>query len=119
MLDAPVFVRGCDGGRRLSRARRRATPLAAVGRAGGRLDRRFRGACAGSGGAQLVAQQQLEGQVKERTAELTRANEKLVREAAERERAEARVRHSEDNLRKLFEVSPVSLVLTSAEHQAA
>ncbi len=62
-----------------------------------------------------VAQQHLEAQVKERTAALTSANEKLVREAAERERAEARVRHSEDNLRKLFEVSPVSLVLTSAE----
>jgi diguanylate cyclase (GGDEF)-like protein/PAS domain S-box-containing protein len=61
-----------------------------------------------------LAQQQLEAQVNERTAELTRANEKLQREAAERERAEARVRHSEDNLRKLFEVSPVSLVLTSA-----
>src|SRR6185295_6313930 len=53
-----------------------------------------------------VAQQQLEAQVKERTAALTSANEKLVREAAERERAEARVRHSEDNLRKLFEVDP-------------
>ena len=61
-----------------------------------------------------LAQQQLEAQVKERTIELTRANEKLVREAAERARAEARVRYSEDNLRKLFEVSPVSLVLTSA-----
>jgi diguanylate cyclase (GGDEF)-like protein/PAS domain S-box-containing protein len=62
-----------------------------------------------------LAQQQLEGEVRQRTAELTRANEKLRREAAERERAEARARHSEDNLRKLFEVSPVSLVLTSAE----
>jgi diguanylate cyclase (GGDEF)-like protein/PAS domain S-box-containing protein len=62
-----------------------------------------------------LAQQQLEAQVKERTAALTRANEKLLREAAERERAEARALHSEDNLRKLFEVSPVSLVLTSAQ----
>jgi diguanylate cyclase (GGDEF)-like protein/PAS domain S-box-containing protein len=61
-----------------------------------------------------LAQQQLEAQVEQRTAELTRANENLKLEAAERERAEARVRHSEDNLRTLFEVSPVSLVLTSA-----
>jgi GAF domain-containing protein len=61
-----------------------------------------------------LAQQQLALQVKERTAELTRVNESLLREMAERERAEARVRHSEDNLRKLFEVSPVSLILTSA-----
>ncbi len=61
-----------------------------------------------------LAKQQLEAEVRERTLELTRANEKLVREARERERAEARVQHSEDNLRKLFEVSPVSLVLTSA-----
>jgi len=62
-----------------------------------------------------LAKQRLEAEVRERTLELTRANEKLVREAEERERAEARVRHSEDNLHKLFEVSPVSLVLTSAE----
>lgn len=61
-----------------------------------------------------IAKQQLEAQVKERTAALTRANENLLREVTERERAEARVRHSEDNLRRLFEVSPVSLVLTSA-----
>jgi diguanylate cyclase (GGDEF)-like protein/PAS domain S-box-containing protein len=61
-----------------------------------------------------LAKQQLEAEVRDRTAELTRANEKLLREAADRERAEARASYSEDNLRKLFEVSPVSLVLTSA-----
>ncbi|MET0594670.1 MAG: diguanylate cyclase [Polyangiaceae bacterium] len=61
-----------------------------------------------------LTQQELEAQVKTRTLELTLANEALKREVAERERAESRVRHSEDNLRKLFEVSPVSLVLTSA-----
>jgi diguanylate cyclase (GGDEF)-like protein/PAS domain S-box-containing protein len=65
-------------------------------------------------GERNLAKQQLEVQVKERTTALTLANENLVREVAERERAEARVRRSEDNLRKLFEVAPVSLVLTSA-----
>jgi diguanylate cyclase (GGDEF)-like protein/PAS domain S-box-containing protein len=61
-----------------------------------------------------LAEHRLEAQVRERTVELTRANERLKSEAAERERAEARARRSEDNLRRLFEVSPVSLVLTSA-----
>jgi diguanylate cyclase (GGDEF)-like protein/PAS domain S-box-containing protein len=113
MLDAPVFVRGqmvgvvCHehvGGQRLWQPWEELV-------AGSIAD--FV-ALALEAAERNLAKQELERQVKDRTAELTRANEKLVREAAERERAEARVRHSEDNLRKLFEVSPVSLVLTSA-----
>jgi diguanylate cyclase (GGDEF)-like protein/PAS domain S-box-containing protein len=113
MLDAPVFVRGnmvgvvCHehiGGRRVW------LPWEELV-AGSIAD--FV-ALALEAAEQNLAHQHLEAQVKERTAALTSANEKLMREAAERERAEARVRHSEDNLRKLFEVSPVSLVLTSA-----
>jgi diguanylate cyclase (GGDEF)-like protein/PAS domain S-box-containing protein len=113
MLDAPVFVRGSMVG------------VVCHEHVGGkRVWQPWEELVAGSiadfvalaleAAERNFAQQELETQVKDRTAELTRANEKLVREAAERERAEARVRHSEDNLRKLFEVSPVSLVLTSA-----
>ncbi|HMI86652.1 MAG TPA: diguanylate cyclase [Polyangiaceae bacterium] len=113
MLDAPVFVRGnmvgvvCHehvGGRR--------TWLPWEELVAGSIADFV--ALAMEAAERNRAKQELEGQVRERTIELTRANERLVREARERERAEARVRHSEDNLRKLFEVSPISLILTSA-----
>jgi diguanylate cyclase (GGDEF)-like protein/PAS domain S-box-containing protein len=56
--------------------------------------------------------QELEATVAARTAELTKTNADLEREIAERLRVEARLLHSEANLRHLFEVSPVTLVLT-------
>ena len=113
MLDAPVFVRGsmvgvvCHehvGGQRIWQPWEELVAGSIADFVALALEAAEHG----------LAQQQLEAQVRERTAALTRANEKLVREAAERERAEARALHSEDNLRTLFEVSPVSLVLTSA-----
>jgi diguanylate cyclase (GGDEF)-like protein/PAS domain S-box-containing protein len=62
-------------------------------------------------------QQHLEALVAARTEELTRANESLQREIAERERAEALLRHSEQNLKTLFEISPTVLVLSRASDQ--
>src|SRR6185436_716886 len=61
--------------------------------------------------------QELEATVASRTAELTKANADLQREIAERLRVEARLLHSEANLRHLFEVSPVTLVLTRISDQ--
>jgi diguanylate cyclase (GGDEF)-like protein/PAS domain S-box-containing protein len=60
---------------------------------------------------------ELEATVTARTAELTKANADLQREIAERLRVEARLLHSEANLRHLFEVSPVTLVLTRISDQ--
>jgi diguanylate cyclase (GGDEF)-like protein/PAS domain S-box-containing protein len=116
MLDAPVFVRGAMVG------------VVCHEHVGGqRIWQPWEELIAGSiadfvalaleAAERNVAQHQLEAQVQQRTVELTRANERLQREAAERQRAEVRVRYSEDNLRTLFEVSPVSLVLTSAERK--
>jgi diguanylate cyclase (GGDEF)-like protein/PAS domain S-box-containing protein len=59
----------------------------------------------------------LEELVAARTTALTRANGDLQREIAERSRVEARLLHSEANLRTLFEVSPVVLVLTRISDQ--
>jgi len=57
------------------------------------------------------ARDQLERRVAERTAELTRANRKLQREASERNRAEQALRASEAMFRNLLEnVSGVSIV---------
>lgn len=50
----------------------------------------------------LEAGGQLEDRVRERTAELRRMNEELMREVAERQAAESRLRHSENNLRALI-----------------
>jgi diguanylate cyclase (GGDEF)-like protein/PAS domain S-box-containing protein len=62
-------------------------------------------------------QKELEAMVALRTAELTRANESLQREIAERQGIEARLRASEENLRTLFEISPVALVLSRVSDQ--
>ncbi len=61
--------------------------------------------------------EKLERDVAARTAELTRANADLQREVAERLKAESRLIQSEANLRSLFEISPVVLVLTRVSDQ--
>jgi len=50
----------------------------------------------------LTANEELEQRVSERTAELSAANARLLREVAERERAEQQVRESEARFRELF-----------------
>jgi diguanylate cyclase (GGDEF)-like protein/PAS domain S-box-containing protein len=64
-----------------------------------------------------VAEQRLEQLVTARTAELTRTNEDLQREIGARQQIEARLRHSEENMRMLFEVLPVVVVLTRLSDQ--
>lgn len=51
------------------------------------------------------AREELEKRVQERTAELTRANERLTREIAEREEAEAALAESEQRFRSLVEAT--------------
>jgi diguanylate cyclase (GGDEF)-like protein/PAS domain S-box-containing protein len=64
-----------------------------------------------------ITEQRLEELVAARTAELTRTNVDLQREIAARKTIEARLRHSEENMRMLFEVLPVVVVLTRLKDQ--
>jgi diguanylate cyclase (GGDEF)-like protein/PAS domain S-box-containing protein len=64
-----------------------------------------------------LVEQRFEQLVAERTRELTRANEELSREIKSRQHIEARLRHSEENLRMLFEVLPVVVVVTRVSDQ--
>ncbi len=64
-----------------------------------------------------AVEQRLEQLVAARTAELTRANEDLKREIAVRQQFEARLRHTDENLKMLFEVLPVAVVLTRLSDQ--
>jgi diguanylate cyclase (GGDEF)-like protein/PAS domain S-box-containing protein len=62
--------------------------------------------------------QHLESLVAERTLDLTRLNHELVTESAAREAIQARLRTSEQNLRTLFEISPVVIVLSRLSDQS-
>ena len=62
-------------------------------------------------------QQKLELLVAERAEDLTRADHKLQDESAEHLAIAARLRSSEENLRTVFEVSPVALVVTRMSDQ--
>jgi PAS domain S-box-containing protein len=55
----------------------------------------------------------LEELVGERTAELTRTNERLLREAEERRRAEEALRTSEERFSKAFHASPLAIVIAT------
>jgi diguanylate cyclase (GGDEF)-like protein/PAS domain S-box-containing protein len=118
MLDAPVFVRGrmigvvCHEHVGLPRRWQRWEELVA-GSVADFVALAFEAAERTAVERQLVRhKEELEAVVATRTAELTKTNANLEREIAERLRVEARLLHSEANLRHLFEASPVTLVLT-------
>jgi PAS domain S-box-containing protein len=58
---------------------------------------------------------ELEKRVEERTAELTKANDQLRSQIAERRRTEAALRQSEKQFRQVFEESPIGMALCSPE----
>jgi PAS domain S-box-containing protein len=58
---------------------------------------------------------ELERRVKERTAELARANESLKEEIAERKRVEESLRRSESTLRSYFELPLIGIAISSPE----
>lgn len=60
----------------------------------------------------------LEQRVRERTADLEAANERLTREAAERLRAEASLTESERKWRSLFETSNDAVIIASTERDS-
>lgn len=57
-------------------------------------------------------QQNLEGLVTARTAELAEANRSLSREIAERKQAEQALRRSEENFRQMFEANPFPIIVS-------
>jgi PAS domain S-box-containing protein len=57
------------------------------------------------------ARDKLETRVKERTMELTIANEQLTREIKERKRAEKELERKQRNLEAIFDAAPVSMLL--------
>ena len=123
MLDAPVFVRGrmigvvCHEHVGVPRRWQRWEELVA-GSVADFVALALEAAERNAVEQQLVRhRQELEAIVASRTAELTKANTDLQREIAERLRVEARLIDSEANLRHLFEVSPVTLVLTRISDQ--
>ncbi|HEY9671644.1 MAG TPA: PAS domain S-box protein [Waterburya sp.] len=68
--------------------------------------------------AETILQQvmlELETRVQERTAELQRANEQLSAEIAERKQAEAALRQSEAQFRRVFEEAPFGMGLVSQD----
>lgn len=58
-----------------------------------------------------LAHQELELRVRERTAELAKTNEDLVKQMADRERAELALRESEDKLQAILDYSPAVIFL--------
>jgi PAS domain S-box-containing protein len=65
-----------------------------------------------------AARDSLERRVRERTADLEAANERLTREAAERLRAEASLRESEHKWRNLFETSTDAVIIASTDRDS-
>ena len=65
-----------------------------------------------------AARDSLERRVRERTADLESANERLTREAAERLRAEASLRESEHKWRNLFETSTDAVIIASTDRDS-
>ena len=63
----------------------------------------------------LEAQQALEEKVRQRTIELTSANETMIREATERKAAEEAHHHSEAMFQVLFEFSPDAILVTTTD----
>ncbi len=59
--------------------------------------------------------QVLEQRVAERTAEISRVNEELIHELAEREQAEQALRESEERFRAIYEFSPIGITIVNAE----
>jgi PAS domain S-box-containing protein len=66
-------------------------------------------------GALQKAHDELEARVKERTAALTKANEKLKQEIEDRKKAEKRLRLSEEKYRLLFSYDPNPLFLVELD----
>ncbi len=64
-----------------------------------------------------TAHHDLERRVEERTHDLTAANEGLQREIAERQRTEKALRESEEQVRHLFDASPVAMVLSRGDDE--
>ncbi|MEN8809595.1 MAG: PAS domain S-box protein [Desulfobacterales bacterium] len=63
------------------------------------------------------AHDELERRVDIRTAELARANEKLMAEIAEHTRTETKLRESEANYRELFNAEPDAIIIADAENK--
>ena len=61
------------------------------------------------------AKRDLEERVRERTAELSRANEELIREIAERHYAESRLRDTEQRYRSIFENAVEGMFRTTSD----